>query len=97
MNNLHEFLLGLEPTRGDASSQPQISLHADSDGSLVLEFPTLSNRLYQLYWSSSLMDGWTPFGHRLDTTGHEGTRTQQHTLETSEQLRSFFKLDIQLP
>ena len=39
VNNLHEFLLGLEPTKGDASSQPQISLNADSDGSLVLSSP----------------------------------------------------------
>ena len=97
VNNLHEFLLGLKPTKGDASSQPQISLHADSDGSLVLEFPTLSNRLYQLYWSSNLVDGWTPFGNLLDTTGHPGTDNQKQILDANENPRSFFKLEIQRP
>ena len=97
VNNLNEFLLGLNPGQGDAHTRPGISLHSNEDGTFKLSYPIITNRLYRLYWSPNLVDGWTPYQGILDTTGTSSSKDIQHDIDANSSLRSFFKLDISLP
>ncbi|MDE0819799.1 MAG: hypothetical protein OSA95_01675, partial [Opitutales bacterium] len=97
VSNLNEFLLGLNPGLGDALTRPGISLRSNEDGTFRLSYPIITNRLYQLYWSPNLVDGWAPYQGILDTTGNSAGNDQQHTIDASSSRRSFFKLEIGLP
>ena len=104
INNEQEYLAGTNPQVPDAHLFPRLFLIVNSDRSVTLDFPTVSDRRYRISWSEDLAT-WTQLGPDIDTTGETANPHRQVTDEGAPQSGShpsgepkrFYKLEILLP
>ena len=96
--NRTEWLVGLNPALADSRFYPQLKATPQSDGSVVLEFPTIPGRIYQV-WRSDSMTSWTPHGAPVNTTGQAANPAYQTSdpAPGGTQQRRFYKLGISAP
>ena len=104
MDNITEHLLGLNPQLADAHLFPQLRIIRNADASITLDFPTIGDRRYRLWWSDSL-DSWTRLGADIITLGElpnlhrqvddAGQYTSSPNLDN--QNRRFYRLEVLLP
>lgn len=103
LTNLEEFLVGLDPTVDDATLFPELDIVANGDGSMSLSFPSISDRLYKIFWSHDLMS-WSQMGGAWDTTGQSGgvktgvdTGLPDTPTHPSGELQRYYYLEIEMP
>ncbi len=105
MENLTEFILGLNPQGRDDHLFPKLKIMANEDTTYTLEFPTIRDRRYRL-WYSPDMQSWYQAGADLLTVGEPANPARQRTdngpaFGTSShpgtQEKRFYKLEIALP
>ncbi len=96
--NLQEYILGLNPTVPDAADF-KLNIVRTSPTTIQLTFPTIHDRIYRLYYSSSLTSGWTQAGS--DISGNAATHiyidngSDTGSPPTINQPR-FYKLEVSL-
>lgn len=105
MDNLAEFILGLNPQLRDEHLFPKLKIIANPDTSYTLEFPTISNRRYRLWYSPDMVS-WNPAGSDLVTIGESANPARQRMdngaafgtpTHPGTQPKRFYKLEISLP
>lgn len=102
--NFVEFLVGLDPFTADVADFPSLTVSSNPDDSKTLEFPSIPDRLYTLFWSSDLQ-GWTQLGpvissgsdvfpalYQVDDDGPPKTPVHPGNVK-----RRFYRLEIALP
>ena len=68
LTNAQEYVLGTNPKAADAAAG-QLTIVRTSATTARLTFPTLHNRMYQIYFSNSLPGTWSPAGSPIFGTG----------------------------
>jgi hypothetical protein len=70
LTNWEEYLFDTNPTNAASYNLNAITAIGDEGGALIIDAPTSTGRLYDVYWSTSLLhgSGWTPYG--LDVPGN---------------------------
>jgi hypothetical protein len=68
LSNLIEWLVGLNPTIDDRHLYPKLKAERQPDGSVRLEFPTIPNRRYSIWYGDDLVD-WNALLPDTDSTG----------------------------
>ncbi len=99
LTNLQKYILGLDPTKADAAQFKLIITRASSS-TVNLSFPSITNRLYQIVYSSSPAGPWTNAGSALWGTGSNMIYTDNGTDTGSPPnagTRRFYKLQVSLP
>ena len=99
MTNGQKYVLGLDPT---VIHPMGVSLTAgkDTQGRFTLQFPTLIDRIYQVYYAGDLTGTWTAAGAALSGTGgvviwtDDGSATGAPPSSTN---RRFYRVSIQYP
>lgn len=104
MNNLTEYLLGLNPQLADDHLFPKLTAIVNSDRTVTLDFPTLTDRSYRLWWSDDLSN-WHRMGADIVTLGlapelhrqvlDDGTFTD--LIHPSSEEHRFYRLQILFP
>lgn len=104
MNNITEYLLGLNPQQADDHLFPKLTAILNSDRSVTLDFATLTDRRYRLWWSDDL-SSWKRLGADVVTLGEapelhrqvldDGTHTD--LIHPSSEDRRFYRLEILFP
>jgi hypothetical protein len=91
LTNLQEYILGSNPTVGDRAAFG-LKITRASATTVNLQFPTIHDRTYHVYYSTSLQTpNWILFGSNISGTGSPVTVT-----DTIGQPR-YYKLDVSLP
>jgi glycosidase len=105
ITNMGEYLVGLNPQSKDEHLFPKLTILPTAGSSYTLDFPTLGERRYKL-WYSHDMDSWLQVGADILTTGESANPHRQvldngtpagTTSHPSTQQRRFYKLEISLP
>lgn len=104
MDNETEHLLGLNPQLADAHLFPQLRIIRNADASITLDFPTITDRRYRLWWSDNL-GSWNQLGPDVLTLGqapnphHQVLDAGQYSSPThpDDEDRRFYRLEILLP
>ena len=98
--NLQEYIVGLNPSIADSASFG-LTITRTSPSTVRLQFGTLRDRVYRIYYRNSLSSGtWTQTGGDISGTGSiveyidDGSGTG--TAPTNAQPR-FYKLEVSLP
>jgi len=92
IDNLAEWLTGLDPMLADASDFPKLAISKITNG-VRLTFPTLPDRLYQLQ-SSTTLSGWSNSGSPVSTAEDVGPDVIEID-DTSGSPRRFYRMLIQ--
>ncbi|MGB0990932.1 MAG: alpha-amylase family glycosyl hydrolase [Akkermansiaceae bacterium] len=102
LSNAKEHLLGLNPQLDDAHLFPKLTAIVNADRSVTLDFPTLTNRRYRLWWSHDL-DNWELVGADILTLDQPADPHTQvldtgnpHT-HPGDEPRRFYRLQILYP
>jgi hypothetical protein len=71
LTNMQKYILMLDPTKAEFGGMPSISIIYNGQNLPVLSFPTLPDRLYGIYYSSSLAPNanWVQAGGSMIGTG----------------------------
>jgi len=105
LSNIVEFLVGLNPQARDENLFPKLRVLANADTSYTLEFPTIGNRRYRLWYSDDLVN-WHPAGADLTTLGEAANPSRQRVdngppfgtpTHPGTQPKRFYKLEILMP
>jgi hypothetical protein len=105
MNNLTEFILNLNPQLRDDHLFPKLRVIANADSSYTLEFPTIGNRRYRLWYSADMVS-WHQAGADLLTIGEAANAARQRTdngpafgtnSHPGTETKRFYKIEIALP
>jgi hypothetical protein len=104
LSNLIEFLVGLDPLASDANGFPTLAIRRNPDGTVTLEFESIPDRLYEIFWSADLQS-WTALGsvlstgsdvfpasYQVDDAGPPVTPVHPGIVE-----RRFYRMEISLP
>ncbi|HEY4281901.1 MAG TPA: alpha-amylase family glycosyl hydrolase [Chthoniobacterales bacterium] len=94
--NAQEYMFGSNPKVSDVAASELIITRTSSTAN-TLTFPTIHNRLYQLYYSSSPSGTWMPAGGATFGTGSTGNYLDNGT-DTGSPPTSirFYKLQVSL-
>jgi hypothetical protein len=92
IDNLTEWLMGMNPQVADASAFPKLGITKIAGG-FRLSFPTLPDRVYQLQVSVGL-NGWTNSGTAVNTSEATGPGTLQID-DTSGLPKRFYRMLVQ--
>lgn len=84
-NNLQEYIAGLNPTNSDGFGPSNFMVGASN----AFEWNAASGRVYSVYWSSNLLDGFSILQSNL-TSGAYTDSTH------SAEAQGFYKLEVQL-
>lgn len=96
LTNLQEYILGTNPTVPDSASASLAITHPTSS-TVNLQFPTLRDRLYQIYYRNSLTGGWTAAGSAIAGTGSSYTWVDNGSVTGSAPSgQRFYKLQVSL-
>ena len=102
LSNAIEHLLGLNPQLDDAHLFPKLTAIVNADRSVTLDFPTLTDRRYRLWWSHDL-ESWELVGADILTLDQPADPHTQvldagnpHTHPGDEPKR-FYRLQILYP
>ncbi|MEI6608005.1 MAG: hypothetical protein WCP35_22105, partial [Verrucomicrobiota bacterium] len=99
MTNGQKYVFGLDPTVIHPIGVT-VTVNKDAQGRFTLEFPTLIDRIYQIYFSSDLAGTWTAAGPTIPGSGgvlswtDDGTTTGTPPSSTN---RRFYRVNIQYP
>jgi hypothetical protein len=71
LTNMQKYILMLDPTKAEPGGLPSITITYNAQGLPVLSFPTLKDRMYGLYYSTSLNPSatWVQAGGSMIGTG----------------------------
>ena len=99
LDNATEHLVGLNPQLADAHLFPKLWAILNADNSVTLDFPTLADRRYRLWWSDDL-SMWNRLGADVVTLGEIPNLHRQ--VDDSSQApitedHRFYRLEIMLP
>jgi hypothetical protein len=92
LDNLTEWLVGLDPQSADRGDFPTLGMEKIAGG-FRLSFPTLPDRLYQLQ-VSDVLGGWANSGLPVSTAGDPGPDVLEID-DTSGLSRRFYRMVIQ--
>ena len=104
LSNIIEFLVGLDPLVSDADEFPTLAVRKSPDGTVTLEFESIPDRLYEIFWSADLQS-WTALGSVL-STGSDVFPARYQVEDDGPPLtpvhpgsveRRFYRLEIVLP
>lgn len=84
-SNLDEYITGMNPT----NAASRFSVQSPSPN--LLQWESVSGRVYSVYWSTNLLDGFQPLETNLPWTASSFTDTV-HGAES----RGFYKIDVRL-
>ncbi len=95
VSNYREWLFGMNPRLSDASQMPRITFTRNTDGSVLLEFPTITDRRYRI-WHSDDLEDWTALPPDLDTAGlpAEPAYMRLDPAPSANQSKRFYRLEI---
>jgi len=94
--NAQEYVLGTNPNVADSTTN-QLTIARTSSTTVTLTFPTIHNRLYQLYYSTTLGGGWTAIGGPITGTGTTGNYVDNGSGTGSPPTNTrYYKLDVSL-
>jgi len=99
MTNGQKYILGLDPTVNNSNGVP-VMVNKDAQGRFALQFPSLIDRTYQIYFSGDLAGSWTAAGAPLTGTGgllswtDDGSSTGSPPTSVN---RRFYRVNIQYP
>jgi hypothetical protein len=99
LTNLQKYILGLSPLLPDAA-QNKLVITRPSLSTVSLTFPSITNRLYQIMYASSVTGPWLNAGNASWGTGStmsyidDGTNTGS---PPNVGLKRFYKLQVSLP
>ena len=104
MTNATEYLLDLDPQTPDRHLFPKLVAIIDDAQNVTLDFPTLSDRRYRLWWSGDLST-WQRLGPDILTLDEPPNPHRQFTdsgppltpAHPSETERRFYRLEILMP
>ena len=99
MTNGQKYVLGLDPTVNHANGVT-VAVHQDAQGRCALQFPSLIDRTYQIYFSGDLAGTWTAAGAPLAGTGGTLSWTDDGSATGSPPTsvnRRFYRVNIQYP
>lgn len=104
IDNITEHLLGLNPQLADAHLFPQLRIIRNADASITLDFPTIGDRRYRLWWSDNL-SAWNRLGADIVTLGEAPNLHRQvddagqyvSPTHPDDETRRFYRLEILLP
>ncbi|MGB6223131.1 alpha-amylase family glycosyl hydrolase [Haloferula sp.] len=91
LNNLTEWLLGMNPQLDDRSAYPRVTISANESG-VMLSFPTLPDRIYQWETSKDLKD-WDEIGAAISTEGAASQNVIEFMGATTEPLQ-FYRMKV---
>ena len=86
-NNLQEFITGMDPT--NAASVFMITNSSPLADDFLIEWPSVSGRIYTAFWSTNLTDGFKPMGGNIDYPQSSYTDTLHGT-----EAECFYRLDV---
>jgi hypothetical protein len=90
-NNLEEFIVGSDPTNG--VSYFAFTNAAPSPTGFIVEWnPCISNRFYNVYWTTNLTEGFQPLEMDIAYPRNSCTDTVH-----SAASQCFYRVDVQLP
>ena len=71
LTNMQKYILMLDPTKSEPGSLPTLTITANAQGQPVLGFPSLPDRLYGIYYSTSEgpTANWSQAGNSIIGTG----------------------------
>jgi hypothetical protein len=98
LTNLQKYILGLNPLLADAQLSELIIARA-SPTAVNLTFPTIRDRMYQIYYSNSLNGTWLPAGSAIAGTASNITYIDNGTDTGSPPTvgqQRFYKLQVSL-
>ena len=97
VSNLMEYVIGLDPNWPDLNSVPELGIRSGSEGTVLLTFSGIPDRLYRISWSVDL-ENWTPLGAVIDT-GAEVLPTPYVIMdrELSDRANRYYRLEVNLP
>jgi hypothetical protein len=94
--NLQEYVLGTNPKVADGTSN-QLTIVRPSPTTVTLSFPTIHNRLYQVYYATSPTGTWLTAGSAVFGTGSTMNYTDNGTDTGSAPTSGrFYKLQVSL-
>ena len=98
-NNLTEYLFGTNPIVADASAG-QMTQARDNAGRMVLTFPTIKDRLYDVQYTNALGSTFQTIGGDIIGTGATMTFVDDGTYtgtSSANAPRRFYRLQVRLP
>ena len=98
VSNQTEWLVGMNPQTKDNSAYPKLKAVRQSNGSVKLEFPILSNRRYRIWQGDNLRD-WSPILPDIDTRNVMPNPAFERfdVAPAANQTRRFYRLEIAPP
>ena len=96
-NNLNEYIFGTNPTLADALNAV-ITQTRNSAGQMVLTFPTIKDRIYDVQYANDLATGvYQTFTSDIIGTGNTVTITDDGSATGGKAVRRFYRLQARLP
>lgn len=94
VNNISEYLFGMNPAGNDLSSHPQLTFvrHASLANTWTLTFPTIPDRLYQLQ-AATQPGSWQNLGSAVNTSGASAPGTYGRN-DTTLLPRRFYRMTV---
>ncbi|HEV3409910.1 MAG TPA: hypothetical protein VG095_06435, partial [Chthoniobacterales bacterium] len=90
--NLDEYVIGSNPTLGDAATEFYLKIARPAPGTTNLKFATIRDRVYRLYASPTFPNAsWTQVGNDIPGTGDEVE------INDTVAVRRYYKLEVSLP
>jgi hypothetical protein len=99
LTNLQKYILGLDPTKAD-SAQFKLIITRTSPSTINLTFPSITDRLYQIVYATSLSGPWSNAGNAMWGSGSTMTYIDNGTDTGSAPntaSKRFYKLQVSLP
>lgn len=83
-NNLQEYIAGTDPT----NSESFFAVSNSVDNGFIVHWLSVSNRLYDVLWSTNLPDGFQPL--------EEGINYPQNSFTNSAENAAFYKVNVKI-
>ena len=98
MTNLQKYILGLNPLV-KAAGVPPVTIGKNVSGQTTVQFPTIADRFYRIYYSGTVGGSWTQAGGAFVGTGANVTWTDDGSQTggaPSSVPRRFYRVQIGL-
>jgi len=90
-DNFHEYIAGTNPTNYDPFAVSHIEQSILDPQDIILRWNGVSGRVYNIYWTTNLLDGFTQIQTNVSWAGGCFTDRVHHVESTG-----FYKVDVQL-
>ena len=97
ISNLEEYVIGLDPNWPNLNSNPELDFRINAEDRVQLNFFSIPDRLYRLWWSRDL-EVWSPLGPVIDTGADVlPARYEITDHELPDTVERYYRLEVSLP